>query len=282
MKQFLIGLWLCCTAAFAGQAQQVRHFNSSESIKPYKLDITWHKTTLIIFPAAIQSADRGDKYVLAQKAKGIENILKVKAGQKGFAPSNLSVVTADGKVYTFMVDYNPDPPYQVIDMRRQPEKAPVRFSGLSLNKKQITDYIKIISGQKSFLHGVKQHKYQMKFKLQGIYVKNNVLFFQFTLNNKTQLGYKIDFLRFYIKDKKQTKRTAIQEREIHPLLLNILPEEEKDTGKIIVAAFKKFSIADDKNFIIEMMEKNGDRHFLLEVPQRKFLKAKVLPLLQQN
>jgi len=282
MKQFLIGLWLCCTAAVAGQAQQVRHFNSSDLIKPYKLDITWHKTTLLIFPAAIQSADRGDKYVLAQKVKGTDNILKVKAGQKNFKQSNLSVVTDDGKVYTFMVDYNPDPAYQVIDLRKQPKKVRVQFSGLSMNKKQIADYMKIISGQKSFLHGVKQHKYQMKFKLRGIYVKNNILFFRFTLDNKTQLSYKIDFLRFYIKDKKQAKRTAIGEREIHPLLLNILPGKGKDTGKIIIAAFKKFSIADDKNFIIEMMEKNGDRHFLLEVPQRKFLKAKVLPLLQQN
>jgi len=281
MKQFIIGLWLCCSAAFAGQAQQVRHFNSSELIKPYRLDITWHKTTLLIFPAAIQSADRGDQYVLAQKAKGTDNILKVKAGQKDFAPSNLSVVTADGKVYTFMVDYNHDPTYQVIDLRKQPEKAPVQFSGISLNKKQIADYIKIISGQKSFLHGVKQHKYQMKFKLRGIYVKNNILFFRFTLNNKTQLGYKIDFLRFYIKDKKQAKRTAIQEREIHPLLLKISPEGEKNTGKIIVAAFKKFSIADDKNFIIKMMEKNGDRNFRLKVPQRKLLQAKILlPSLQ--
>ena len=144
MKQLLIGLWLWCTAAITGQAQQARHFNPSELIKPYKLDITWHKTTLIILPAAIQSADRGDKYVLAQKVQGTDNILKVKAGQKDFAPSNLSVVTTDGKVYTFMVDYNPDPPYQVIDMRKQPEKAPVQFSGLFLNKKQIADYIKII------------------------------------------------------------------------------------------------------------------------------------------
>lgn len=282
MKHFLIGLWLCCTTAIAGRAQQVRHFNSSELIKPYKLDITWHKTTLLIFPSAIQSADRGDKYLLAQKVKGTDNILKVKAGQKDFKQSNLSVVTDDGKVYTFMVDYNPDPSYQVIDLRKQPEKAPVQFTGLALNKKQIADYMKMVAHQKPFLHRVKQHKYQMKFKLRGIYVKNNDLFFRFTLNNKTQLGYEIDFLRFYIKDKKQAKRTAIQEREIHPLLLKILPERGKDTGKIIVAAFKKFSIAEDKNFIIEMMEKNGDRDFMLKVPQHKLLKSRVLPPLHKN
>lgn len=282
MKQFLIGLWLCCTASIAGQAQQVRHFNSSALIKPYRLDITWHKTTLLIFPSAIQSADRGDQYILAQKVKGTENILKVKAGQKDFKQSNLSVITRDGKVYSFIVNYAPDPSYQVIDLCKQPEKAPVQFSGLSLNKKQMVNYMKMISSQKPFLHGVKQHKSQMKFKLRGIYVKDDVLFFRLTLNNKTQLKYDIDFLRFYVKDKKQPKRTAMQEKEIHPVLLKILPSKVEDTGKTIVAAFKKISIADDKNFIIEMMEKNGDRHFLLKVPQRKFLKARILSPLTQN
>lgn len=282
MKQFLIGLWLCCTAVIAGQAQQVRRFNPSELIKPYKLDITWHKTTLLIFPSAIQSADRGDKYVLAQQVQGTDNILKVKAGQKDFKQSNLSVVTDDGKVYTFIVNYASNPTYQAIDLRRQSQKPTVQFTGLSLNKKQIADNMKMISGQKPFLHGVKQHKYQMKFKLQGIYVSGDVLFFRFSVKNKTQLHYDIDFLRFYVKDKKKSKRTAIQEREIHPLMLKILPASEKDTEKIIMAAFKKFSIADDKNFIVEMMEKDGNRHFRLKVPQHKLLKAKTLPPLPQN
>lgn len=282
MKQFLIGLWFCCAAAIAGQAQQVQHFNTCALIKPYRLDITWHKTTLLIFPSAIQSADRGDKYVLAEKIKGTDNILKVKAGQKDFKQSNLSVVTADGKVYTFIVNYNPDPSYQAIDLREQRQKAPVQFSGLPLNKKEVSEYMKMVSDQGSFLHGVKQHKYQMKFKLQGIYVKDDLLFFCFSMKNRTQLHYDIDFLRFYVKDKKQSKRTAVQKREIHPLLFKMWPETEKDTGKTIVAAFKKFSVADDKNFIIEMMEKNGDRNFQLKVPQHKFLKAKMLPPLQKN
>ncbi len=282
MKKILLGLWLCCCTAIAGEAQLLRHFSPASLVKPYQLDITWHKTTLLIFPSAIQSADRGDAYVLAEKVKGVDNVLKVKAGQKDFKQSNLSVITTDGKVYSFIVNYADDPPYQTIDLRKETAKPPVQFSGLSLNKEQIADEMNTVARQKSFLHGVKQYRFQMKFKLRDIYVKNDLLFFRFTLNNKTKLNYNIDFLRFYIKDKKQPKRTAMQEKEIHPVELKILSSKENDTVKIIIAAFKKFSIADDKNFIIEMMEKDGDRNFLLEVPQRKFLKIKVLPLLQQN
>jgi hypothetical protein len=74
----------------------------------------------------------------------------------------------------------------------------------------------------------------------------------------------------------------MQEKEIHPVELKILPSKEKDTVKIIIAVFKKFSIADDKNFIIEMMEKDGDRNFRLKVPERKLLKAKILSSLSEN
>lgn len=282
MKKILIVLWLCCLASITGQAQRLRHFNQASLIKSYQLDITWHKTTLLIFPASIQSADRGDKYILAQKVKGTDNILKVKAGLKNFKQSNLSVITKDGRVYSFTVNYSPDPAYQVIDLRKNRTEAPAKFSGLSLNKKQIEDYTKIINRQKNFVHGVKQHKFEMRFKLRGIYIKNDVLFFLFSVKNKTQLNYNIDFLRFYVKDKKQPKRTAVQEKELQPVLIKSLPEKEKTAEKIIVAAFKKFSIADDKNFIVEMMEKNGDRNFRLKVPQRKLLKAKVLPPRPQN
>jgi conjugative transposon TraN protein len=282
MKQFFVGLWLCCFTAIAGQAQQLRHFSPSSLVKPYQLDITWHKTTLLIFPSAIQSADRGDAYVLAEKVKGVDNVLKVKAGQKDFKQSNLSVITTDGKVYSFIVNYADDPPYQTIDLRKETAKQPVQFSGLSLNKEQIADEMNTVARQKSFLHGVKQQRFQMRFKLRSIYIRNDVLFFQFTLDNHTQLPYDIDFLRFYITGKKQPKRTAMQEKEIQPEELKILPSKEKDTGKIIMAAFKKFSIADDKNFIIEMMEKDGDRNFRLKVPQRKLLKAKILPSLPEN
>lgn len=282
MKKTLLVLWLCCLAVMTGQAQRLRHFDPASLVKPYQLEITWHKTTLLIFPASIQSTDRGDLYILAKKVKGTDNILKVKAGQKDFKQSNLSVITKDGKVYSFTINYSNNPAYQVVDLRKHKTSSPAKFSGLSLNKKQVEDYAKWVISQKDFIHGIKQHRFQMKFKLRGVYVKNDVLFFRFTLKNKTQLGYDINFLRFYIKDKKQPKRTAVQEKEVKPVLLEILPPKTPDTETTIVAAFKKFSIADDKKFIIELMEKDGDRHFRLKVPQRKLLKAKILPALPQE
>lgn len=78
-------------------------------IEPYPLKITLNKTTNLIFPYAIKSVDRGSADVLAQKAKGVENILLVKANRENFSETNLSVITADGKLYSFILDYMSNP-----------------------------------------------------------------------------------------------------------------------------------------------------------------------------
>ena len=78
-------------------------------IEPYPLQITTNKTTNLIFPYAIKSVDRGSADVLAQKAKGVENILLVKAGRENFSETNLSVITADGKLYSFILDFTNSP-----------------------------------------------------------------------------------------------------------------------------------------------------------------------------
>jgi hypothetical protein len=75
----IMGLFLFFTI-FNANAQQSSGVQV-KTIEPYKLNIGYSKTTNIIFPHAIISVDRGSKDVLAQKAKGVENILQVKAAR---------------------------------------------------------------------------------------------------------------------------------------------------------------------------------------------------------
>ncbi|MBK8310909.1 MAG: DUF4138 domain-containing protein [Chitinophagaceae bacterium] len=67
------------------------------------LGITTDKTTSLVFPFAIKHVDRGTQAVLAQQVKEAPTILLVKAAEKDFAETNLSVVTDDGSVYAFTV-----------------------------------------------------------------------------------------------------------------------------------------------------------------------------------
>lgn len=257
--------------------QRGQYFQQGSIIKPYHIDVSWHKTTLLIFPAPIQTADRGGSYVLAEKVKGAGNVLKVKAGQKDFEESTLSVITADGKVYSFLVNYCEDPEEQTIDLRNESPDAPVQFAGLSLNSQQIADIAGFIPYKKAFIHGVGQKKHQMRLKLQRIFIKDDVLFLSYAVKNSSQIRYDPAFLRFYISDKKLARRTAVQETEVFPLYLQELKAVEGGKEHTIVAAFEKFTIADDKVFTTELMEGGGDRNLRCRLKQRKMLQARLLP-----
>jgi len=274
MKYLIVIAALC--AALSANAQQTDSICSKAVLPSYHLDITWHKTTLLIFPAAIQSADRGDKYVLAEKVKGVDNALKVKAGQKQFEPSNLHVITSDGNVYDFNVSYADQPAYQTVDLRKQPPFAATVFKGISMNSKQLEDCAGIVAGGHPFLNGVHYRKHGVDFTLDGIYIKDYVLFFRYKMKNKTAIRYDAGSLRFYIRDKEKAKRTAEQDKEISPLYVQHTGTAENDNGETIVAAFSKFTIAENKNFVTELMEQGGDRNPSCKLDQDKLLRAKTL------
>lgn len=257
-------------------AQQERNFDRNAQVPATGLQVTDHKTTLLIFPAAIQAADRGDSYVLAEKVKGVENVLKVKAGQKDFTPSNLHVITADGTVYDFNVSYQEVPPYQTIDLRKQPPYAAAVFKGVSLNGKQIEEYARSIAGSKPFLFGVHDRSHGMRLTVDGIYISDDVLFFRLLVKNSTAIPFSEGSLRFFIRDRKKAKRTSVQDNEVVPLYVDHAGSPEDERGQTIVIAFPRFTIADSKHFVIELAEQNGDRNTSCKLDEDKLLKARPL------
>ena len=113
---------------------------SQVSIEPYALQVSTNKTTNIIFPYDIKSVDRGSRGLLAQKAKGTQNVLQVKAAVQNFAPTNLSVITADGKLYSFAVCFAADPPLLNLSFASD---STVHFKGSLFNEAWLGNEAKI-------------------------------------------------------------------------------------------------------------------------------------------
>src|SRR5665213_1565383 len=83
-------------------------FVSSFSQTP-SLSITTNKTTSLIFPFTIKHVDRGTRDILVQQVKEAGNILLVKAARKDFPETNLTVLTSDGSIYNFEVNFENKP-----------------------------------------------------------------------------------------------------------------------------------------------------------------------------
>ena len=72
--------------------------------------MTYDKTVHVIFPAEVRYVDLGSPDLIAGKADGAENIIRVKATLRNFAnETNMSVITEDGSFYTFNVTYAAEP-----------------------------------------------------------------------------------------------------------------------------------------------------------------------------
>lgn len=247
-------------------------------IKPYDLPITFYKTTNLVFPYAIKSVDRGSRDILVQKAKGVENILQVKAGKLGFDQTNLTVITADGKLYSYILNYTDTPSVLNIQFTNTIVIHPEAFfSNVSINEAQVQADAEIVAKEKATVHGIKDKSYGMKMEMTALYIKGDVLFCRINVHNRSNINYGIDQLRFYIRDLKKSKRTATQELEIIPLYVkgdtSVIAGQ---TENVFVYALPKFTIPDKKYFAIELMEKSGGRHLKLTIHNRTIVRAKLL------
>ena len=119
-------------------------------IEPYQLAITYFKTSNLVFPYAIKSVDRGSKDILVQKAKGVENVLQVKAGKQGFEETNLTVITADGHLYSYILNYSDNPSALNIRFVSPNKKnTAALFSAGFINEAKIQADAEMIMGRKS-------------------------------------------------------------------------------------------------------------------------------------
>lgn len=67
---------------FSGYAQLINRDVDFNHDQFKNVQIAYSKTTSIVFPYAIKSIDKGSPDILMQKAKGVENILLLKAAKR--------------------------------------------------------------------------------------------------------------------------------------------------------------------------------------------------------
>lgn len=258
---------IMCWMVVAGMAQTITYAT---------VQLTTNKTTTLVFPAAVKPADLGSKDILAQKAADNENILFLKAAKADFPETNLTVITADGKLYSFTVLYDSMPAKTVYNIT-EPQavnRSEVMFGTGRMNPASIERCSKRLLRAKRLVHGVADDKGDVRAVVSGVYIKDNTLFFQLAFENTSAINYDIDFIRFSIQDNKVAKRTATQQVEMKPVCTAGNSKRVRaNTSSVAVFAFEKFTIPDAKSFIIQVGELNGGRQLQLRVKNNKIINA---------
>lgn len=229
------------------------------------ISVTSDKTTSLIFPFIIKHVDRGTKDILVQQVTEAKNILFLKAAVKNFNSTNLSVITEDGSLYGFDINYKSDPDHLIYHL-------PV------MDKESASFYARDILDNASNMHGITDRSWGVISKVKGIYVKDDIIYYQLQIINKSPIDYDLDFLHFYLSDKKKVKRTAFQEYQISPVMtVGNIKCVKANSNSIIVAALKKFTIPNGHELVIDIHEKDGGRNLLMKVGNKKIIHAAQLP-----
>lgn len=242
-------------------------------IPPYGVEVTFDKTTTLIFPSSIKDVDLGSSNIVAARAQSSNNVLRVKAALRGFEKeTNMSVITEEGSFYTFNIRYADEPVKLNIEMKdfmhdgeavnRPNNSMEIYLKDLGSESPKVVHLImrSIYHGDKRIIKHIGSKRFGIQYLLKGIYTHNNLLYLHTQIKNESNVTFDIDFIRFKIVDKKLTKRTAIQETIIVPLrAFNYVTEVRGNSTRKTVFTIEKITIPDDKKLIVELYEKQGGR-----------------------
>lgn len=254
---------------------------AAKKIASFPLSITTEQTSVLIFPSNIKSVDRGNAALLCKTVKEAPNVLKIKAANDSLADTNLNVFTADGTLFPFFVRYQKVPDLLTLDFTTPTNDNwhPVNISPHRLNEAEVQQFSDIVAGLPAFQRRPHSNRIgNMRAQVSGKYYQQGVLFFQFTLENQSQLPFELDFMRYYIRDNRSSRRSSDLEKEIKPLFSHqvggntISPNSQTQ----IVLAFDKFTIANNKHFSVEFFEKGGDRNLRIRMKGKQILRVRPL------
>ena len=298
MKKILM-VFALLTGMLAAMAQQsngdlyeglTRKIGFSRMIPPHGLEITYDKTVHVIFPAPVRYVDLGSPNLIAGKADGAENVIRVKATTRHFRQeTNMSVITEDGNFYTFNVKYADEPLLLNVEMCdfihdgesvNRPNNAMENYlTELDNESPRLVRLImkSVHENDKRRIRHIGSKRFGVQFLLKGMYTHSDLLYFHTQVKNTSHVPFDVDFITFKIVDKKVVKRTAMQEQVIYPLrAYNYVTRVNGRDSECTVFALPKFTIPDDKKLVVEMFEKQGGRHQRFEVVNEDLVRAETV------
>ena len=304
MKRFLglvalfVGAVMCASAQVNDTIQRVagndlyqgitRKLPYRQMVTPHGVQVTFAKTVHIIFPSVVRYVDLGSNWIIAGKADGAENVIRVKAITEGFpGETNFSVICEDGSFYSFNARYAHEPEMLNIEMKDFLEnedttdfshtRMNIHFRELAGESPLLVKLImqSIYKEDRREIRHLGCKRFGVQFLLKSVYSHNGLFYFHTETRNRSNVAFQTEFIRFKIVDKKVPKRTAIQERVIDPVRSynEVLVTEGKSDVRTVYA-IPQFTIPDDKLLVIELFEKDGGRHQTIRVENADLVAAK--------
>ena len=289
MKRLLFVVALTVLFFVGVQAQDtVRTFSQRQVVEPYRVEVAFNKTLHILFPSEVVYVDLGSLDLIADKADGAQNVVRIKAAKQDFTEeTNFSVITADGCFFSFAAVYSENPSQLNIEMEDWLHKDPysdfanrqmyIRLDELSGETPLTVNRIMytILRRNVRDIKSVGSKRFGIEVLLRGVYVHGDLFYLHVSMRNRSKVAFDIDYIRFKICDRKTARRTAVQETFVNPVrVFDEIMRVDAEAMIRNVFVFRKFTIPDDKVLVMEVYERNGGRHQRFEIENSRLVGAR--------
>ncbi|MGO1585554.1 MAG: DUF4138 domain-containing protein [Mesonia sp.] len=266
----LISTFLCGTAFAKAQT-------------PIILDTIYandQKNVALFFPQPIRQGITGsDNFVFTYNREKQQyfGLLQAKPGME----SNLLVVNRDGSIFSYIVRYKEQLTKLNYFMPKSGSignEKPIVADSAKVNesKTQLRNEVYYYQKFCSYLLDRKQRIGRIKKRDEGIVlsVENIVfdkeeLYFVIQIENKSTLDYDLNFLKLSIETRQKGKKKSLQRLYQKSIFKYNLPSKVAENETVrLVYVLPKFSISNDRRAVLELNEKNGERHLKLKISHR--------------
>lgn len=281
MKSIIVIIFSALAVHLSVSAQQVQSSNTNNlPATTNNLKVSDTKTSHLVCPDKVSYVQAGDySLVQAEVVPELSNLVRIKAAQPFDKPTSLTVVFAD-HIYSFELTYGNDAPitYPIESFESQ--------QAMTFSCKIMPDYLlkdlcdQVLEKHQHQFHKRRAKKDGIEVRLNSISLKNDVLFFELQITNKTNMAYDVESFNFWITDKKKTKATNVQEYQVFPQYQqNKVQRIPGDVTVREVFVMEKMTIPDQRILRIELGEKalgNTGRKLSFNLKNKDILKARKL------
>lgn len=250
-RTVICGALLLCALSLPVTSSAQQTYNEME-----QLTVNEHVTTVITSSEPIRLVDISTDVVAGDKPIG--NVIRLKPKEGGHEDGEvLAIVTVVTERFRaqYALVYTTRLEEAVTDKEVQPsEQTAFHNPAVSMSTEDMVRFARRIWNSPAKYRHVSTRHRRMVMRLNNIYSVGEYFFIDFSVENRTNLRFDIDELRFKLADKKQQKSTNVQIVELEPVLL-LDKSGSFRHGYRNVVVLRKMTFPGDKVLSIELSEK---------------------------
>jgi hypothetical protein len=243
-----------------------------------------HKNVALFFPSPIQQGITGsENFVFTYNREKEQHfgLLQATPGKE----SNLLVISDSGTIFSYIVKYSEDLKklnyfiaetnsignvFPVSEEIKDPGLKEDSDKSISVsNEIHFRKFCSYLIEEKQRIGRIKKRKNDIILRVQNIVFDREHLFFVLEIQNRSTIDYEVSFLELSVQTRKKGKRKSmqklVQEQSLKYQMPGIIKEGQSAR---FIYVMPKFSIAADKEVVLDLNEKNGERDLKLKVKQR--------------